>query len=121
MYKNFRPIWNLSFISKATETVVTVRLNHHLEDASLHKIYQSVYKEGQSTETVLTRIHNDILHAIHDGEYVILVLLDLSAVFHTVDHDIFITRLKHCFGITGKAFNRLDTVLSIREDPVRKN
>ena len=121
VYKNFRPISNLCFISKASEKVVAVRLNHHLEDASLHEIFQSAYKKGHSTETALTRIHNDIIRAIDDGECVILVLLDLSAAFDTVDHDILITRLEHRFGITGKALGCMDTVLSIQEDPVRKD
>ena len=121
VYKNFRPISNLSFISKATEKVVAVRLNYHLEDASLHEIFQSAYKKGHSTETALTRIHNDILRAIDDGECVILVLLDLSAAFDTVDHDVLITRLKHRFEISGKALGCMDTVLSIRKDPVRKD
>ena len=53
--------------------------------------------------TVLTRIHNDILRVLDDGECVILVLLDLSAASDTIDHDILITKLKHRFGITGKA------------------
>ena len=66
-------------------------------------------------------MHNDILRAIDDGECVTLVLLDLSAAFDTVDHDILITRLEHRFGITGKALGCMDTVLSIREDPVRKD
>ena len=65
-----------------------MRLNHHLEDASLHKIFQSAYNKGHSTETALTRIHNEILRAIDDGECVILVLPDLSAAFDTADHDI---------------------------------
>ena len=91
MYKNFRPIWNLSFISKATEKVVAERLNHHLENASLHVIYQSAYTKGHSTETALAQMHNDILHAIDDGECVILVLLDLTAAVNMVDHDILIT------------------------------
>ena len=51
VYKNFRSISNLSFISKATEKVVAVCLNHHLEDARLHEIFQSAYKKGRSTET----------------------------------------------------------------------
>lgn len=66
VYKNFRPISNLSFISKATEKVAAVRRNHHLEAARLHEIFQSAYKKGNSTETALTRIHNDILRAIDD-------------------------------------------------------
>ena len=41
VYKNFRPISNLSFISKATKKVVAVRRNHHLGDTSLHEIFQS--------------------------------------------------------------------------------
>ena len=94
VYKNFRPTSNLSFISKATEKVVAVRLNHHLENASLHETFQSAYKKGYSTETALTRRHNDILHAIDDGECLTLVLQDLSAAFDTVDHDILITRIQ---------------------------
>ena len=121
VFKNFRSISNLSFISKATVKAVAVRLNHHLEDASLHDTFQSAYKKGHNTETAPARTHNDILRAIDDGECVILVLLHLSAAFDTVDLDILITRLEHRFGISGKALGCMDTVLSIREDPVRKD
>ena len=119
VYKNFRPISNLSFISKATEKVVAARLNHHLKNASLHVIYQSPYKKGHSTETALAQIHNDILHATDNGEYLILVLLDLSVAFETVDHDILITRLKHRFGITGKALGWIQSYLSRRSQFVK--
>ena len=95
-----------------------MRLNHHLEDVRLY-VFQSSYKKGDSTETALTRIHNDILSAINDGECVILVLLDLSAAFDTVDHDILITRLKHRFGITGKALNWIQSYLSERTQFVK--
>ena len=91
-----------------------MRLNHRLEDTSLHEIFQSACKKGHGIETALTRIHNDILRAIDDVECVILVLLDLSAVFDTVDHDILITRLKHLFGITGKALGWIQSYLSGR-------
>ena len=119
VFQNFRPISNLSFISKATEKVVAVRLNHHLEDASLHDTFQTAYKKGHSTETAPARIHNDILRAIDDGECVILVLLHLSAAFDTVDHDILITRLKHLFGITGKALGWIQSYLSGRTQFVK--
>ena len=64
-------------------------------------------------------MHNDILRAIDDGECVILVLLDLSAAFDTVDHDILITRLKHRFGITGKALGSIQSYLSGRTQFVK--
>ena len=96
-----------------------MRLNHHLEDASLQDTFQSAYKKSHSTETAPVRIHNDILRTIDDGECVILVLLHLSAAFDTVDHDILITRLKHRFGITGKALGWTQSYLSGRTQFVK--
>ena len=85
----FRPISYLRFVSKATEKVVALRLNQHLVNNNLHEMFQSAYRMGRhSTETALTRIHNNILLAIDDNSCVTLVLLDLSAAFDTVDHDI---------------------------------
>ena len=69
--------------------------------------------------TVLTRIHNDILRSLDDGESVILVLLDLSAASDTIDHDILITKLKNRFGITGKALGWIQAYLSGRTQFVK--
>ena len=63
-------------------------------------MFQPAYRMGQ---TALTRIHNDILLAIDDNSCVILVLLDLSAAFNTVDHPILLGRLEHRLGITRKS------------------
>ena len=71
-----------------------------------------------STETALTRIHNDILLAIDYNSCVILVLLDLSAAFDTVDYDILLGRLEHRFGITGKALSWLTSYLTDRTQSV---
>ena len=104
VHKNFRPVSNLRFVSKATEKVVALRLNQHLVNNNLHEMFQSAYRIGHSTETALTRIHNDILLAIDDSSCIILVLLDLSAALDAVDHNILL-RLEHRFGITGKALS----------------
>ena len=83
---NFRPISNLPFISKCTEKVVASRLTPHVNNNNLSEIFQSAYERGHSTETALVRVQNDIPRAIDNGDCVILLLLDLSAAFDTVDH-----------------------------------
>ena len=51
----------------------------------------------------LVRVHNDILTAIDNNNTVILLLLDLSAAFDTVDHSILLSRLSSRFGIKSLA------------------
>ncbi len=55
--------------------------------------FQSAYRESYSTETALLRVQNDILMELDKGKVVMLVLLDLSAAFHTIDHEILLKRL----------------------------
>ena len=88
-----RPISNLKVISKLTEKVVAVRLQKYLEANQLNEPLQSAYKPLHNCETGLMRVHNDILVAIDKRHCVMLLLLDLSAAFDTVDHDILLTRL----------------------------
>ncbi|XP_077862475.1 uncharacterized protein LOC144344404, partial [Saccoglossus kowalevskii] len=84
MLKNYRPISNLSFISKVLERVVASRVKQHLENYSLYEEFQSAYRTAHSTETALLRVANDVLCSIDNSKNsVALVLLDLSAAFDT--------------------------------------
>ncbi len=67
----------------------------------LHCKVQSSYKSGHSTGTALVKVQNDILRFMDEGEVVLLLLLDLSAAFDTLDHHIMLQRLKAHFGIDG--------------------
>ena len=60
---------------------------------------QSAYRKYHSTETALVKVNNDIPTAIDNLQSVILVLLDLSAAFDTIDHNLLLLRLNHRFGI----------------------
>ena len=87
-FKNYRPISNLSFLSKILEKVVAKRLNAHTEEHLLsnHVGLQSAYKRFHSTETALLKIHNHIICNMDNDKVTALTLLDLSAAFDTIDH-----------------------------------
>ena len=65
--------------------------------------YIKPFKPFHSCETVLVRVHNEILVAIDKRHCVMLLLLDLSAAFDTVDHDILLTRLHSKYSISDIA------------------
>ena len=88
VFSNFRPISNLTFMSKLTEKVVASQLINHISSNGLDEILQSAYKQFHSTETALVKVFNDIILDVDRNRTVILLLLDLSAAFDTVDHTI---------------------------------
>ena len=79
---------------------------------------QSAYRKAHSTETALVRIQNDILRATDNQEVTILLLLDLSAAFDTVNHAILINRLEKSVGIKGNALKWFVSYLNGRRQCV---
>ena len=75
---------------------------------------QSAYKDKHSTETALIKVQNDILSALDAGSSAILLMLDLSAAFDTIDHDILLSRLCNVYGITGNALDWFRSCLTGR-------
>ena len=69
IFKNYRPVSNLMFISKSCGKVVASQLNHHLHNNNLEELFQSAYKAGHSTESALIRVQNDVLCAIDDVSF----------------------------------------------------
>ena len=82
---------------------------------------QSAYRSEHSTETALLRVHNDIVCAIDKGHGVFLILLDLSAGFDTVDHEIFLSFLKDHVGLDGPVLSLFETYLADRNQCVSIN
>ena len=70
---NYRPISNLSLLSKIIERVVEARLSDHLTSKNLLNPHQSAYCKHHSTETALLYIHDHPINAI--GSRQILSLL----------------------------------------------
>ena len=121
IFNNFRPISNLVYISKLIEKVIAPRLHSHMTNNDLYEELQSSYRNFHSIEMALTWVHDDILRAIDDNESVLLIMLDLSAAFDTVDHDVLLERLKSGLGICGTALNWFKSYLSGRSQSVLIN
>ena len=111
---NYRPVSNLPFLSKVIEKVIVSRITAHMDDHNLWESHQSAYRSGHSTETALLSIKNDIMLAIGDKKGVFLVLLDLSAAFDTVDHQILLRTISESIGLTGKALSWFRSYLNNR-------
>ena len=62
----------------------------------------------------MVKVKDDILHAIDRNEAVVLLMLDLSAAFDTVSHEILLDRLSQCYGITGSVLKWFASHLSSR-------
>ena len=76
--------------------------------------HQSAYCKHHSTETALLYIHDYLISVMGSQKISCLCLLDLSAAFDTIDHDILITRLSSWFGIHGSVLSWFKSYLSSR-------
>ena len=114
-FKNYRPVSNLPFISKIVEKAVVDQLLRHCEENALLPDCQSAYRRFSSTETALLKVQNDILLNMDKQEVTLLVLLDLSAAFDTVDHSLLLNTLERDFGVTDTARLWFQSYLSERK------
>lgn len=115
---NYRPVSNLPYLSKILERAVVEQLNVHLELGGLQTKFQSAYRTGHSTETALVRIMNDLLSMIDSGHNALLVLLDLSSAFDTIDHDLLLGRLRSDIHLDGRVLDWFRSYLSGRTQEV---
>ena len=116
--KNYRPVSNLSFISKLIEKAVFHQILDHLKSNTLLEKHQSAYRKCHNTETALLKIQNDLLLSADNKEISILALLDLSAAFDTIDHAILLQRLRNTFGFEDIVLQWFSSYLSNRTQKV---
>jgi hypothetical protein len=113
-FQNFRPISNLEFLSKLLERVMYRQLTKHIEAFNLHTRFQSAYKPNHSCETAMVHIIDDIQRLRQEKLNVVLIMLDLSSAFDTVDHGLLLDRLQRQFGICDGALQLIESYLCQR-------
>jgi len=116
---SYRPISNLSVVSKLLERLVSKQLMRYLDDNDLLPDLQSAYRGHHSTETAVLKVLSDILSALDTGNLAMLTLLDLSAAFDSVDHNTLLQRLRKSYGLGGKVIDWFTSYLGNRKQQVR--
>ena len=111
---NYKPVSNLPYISKVIEKVALIQINSHLCQNNLFAKCQPACRKSHSTETALVRVQNDVLRSLDTQNDVILVLLDLSAAFDTIDHNTLLHRLRCRFQIIGTVFEWIKSYLHVQ-------
>lgn len=107
-------------MSKLFERLAASQLIGYLETADLLPSLQSGFRPRHSAETAVLHVLSDILAAVDRGDVAALALLDLSAAFDTVDHDILVQRLQTSYGIKGNALQWFRSYLHGRQQSVRR-
>ncbi len=117
--KNYRPVSNLTFISKLLERAVSKQIMDYLENNSLLPTCQSAYRVAHSTETALLKIFSDLTLAADSGQISLVACLDLSAAFDCVDHEILIQRLHREFGMAAPVTSWIASYLHDRKQFIK--
>ena len=91
---DFRPISLLPTLSKILEKLANRQMVEYLVRHCLLDTNQSAYKEFHSTTTALVKITDDILESMEDSELTILIFLDFSKAFDTVNKRLLLEKLK---------------------------
>ena len=71
-----------------------------------------------STEMALLRVKSDIIKNMDQDKVTCLILLDLSAAFDTVDHELLLNHLNYRYGVTGQALEWICSYLTGRTQSV---
>ena len=111
---SYRPVSNLSYVSKLIETAVCNQLTTHIKSNNLWHGNQSAYRQHHSVESALLSVSSSILEQLDCRRNVYFLMLDLSAAFDTVDHGLLLETLSCGFGVGGVVLSWIRSYLTDR-------
>ena len=110
---------NLPLISQSIERAIATQIHNHLKNNDIIDNFQSANKAGHSCETALLRVYNDSVITIGRGNGAMLVLLDLSSDFDTIDHDNLFCILEKNVKVCGNPLKLIKSYFSNRTQRVQ--
>ena len=102
LFSSYRPITNVSYLSKLIETAIYQQLSDNVSQNGILPTRQSAYRKHHSTESALTHLHSELITNIDSNRHTVLISLDLSSAFDSIDHNLLLEEL-HLIGIRGSA------------------
>lgn len=117
--KNFRPVNNLLFLSKLIERVVDKQLDGHMTLNCLHERSQFAYKRFHNTETMMLGITDEVLEGFENNQATVIIFLDLSAAFDTIDVNKLLAIMESEIGVGGVVLEWFRSFLEGRTQKVK--
>lgn len=112
--KDFRPITILPTLSKIFEVVLKNQISQFLHSNKLLSQFQSGFRPHHSTTSALLHITDDIRMNLNNKYSTLLILLDFSKAFDTINHNILLNKLLDEFNFSSSAVNLIGSYLSSR-------
>lgn len=116
-YKDLRAISILPTLSKVCEKIMELQLKEYLSYNDLIPSIQSGFRAGHSCTTALLHIVDDIIGATDQGLCTVLILLDFSRAFDTLNYDILHAILQY-IGLSEGTVKLFDSYLRNRRQKV---
>ena len=114
--ENCRPISILCIILKVLERCILRNIRDHL--TNLIDKNQHGFIRGKSCTTQLLEVSVQIGSFLNSNNQTDIIYMDMSKAFDKVNHHLLITKLKKCFGITGKLLSWFESYLLNRKQRV---
>ena len=116
---SYRLVRNLSYISKLVEKAMLDQIKNHCNDHNLLPNYQSTYRGNRGCETVLLKLTSDLLCSMERKNVTVLIALNLSAAFNTVDHSVLLSTLQANFRVHEIALEWFKNYLAPRDMKIK--
>ena len=117
---NYRPISLLSVFDKLLEKLMYNRLDSFLHEHKIFYKYQFGFRKNHATTNALTEVIDYIYKSLDEGNYVFGIYIDLKKAFHTVQHDILLSKLQH-YGTRGIPFEWFRSYIAKRKQHLITN